>query len=260
MSLVTDPDLLHFLQLRAGDAVLHRWDLQHGVQVNRGKRLSWILWLQDSAPCVDQEELHRRPFLRKSAEEGNVIAMSILGSGASGRTLDGQQWLRRAADAGLPKAMAQLGASTEGPEARRWLLMAAERGDTNAQANVGLLSFREGNLEDAKAWLKRAASAGHATAQNELGMILLTGAAGSSEPNPYAGASWLSKAARQGHRMAQSNIGFCHAEGKGVEQSPAAALYWWSEAALQGNQDAQANLQRLQQSHPEWPSWPMYRG
>merc|ERR1719440_1017680 len=54
---ITDPAEPLFVSLRAGDAILHRWDLQHGVQVDSGQRLSWILWLQDTAPCVPQEEL-----------------------------------------------------------------------------------------------------------------------------------------------------------------------------------------------------------
>jgi hypothetical protein len=37
----------------AGDAVMHGWDLMHGVRVTRGGRFSMICWFKDSeAACL----------------------------------------------------------------------------------------------------------------------------------------------------------------------------------------------------------------
>merc|ERR1719410_1298375 len=116
--------------------------------------------------------------------------------------------------------MAQLGSSLQDSEpstALQWLHLAAERGDLNAQAQLGQLLLRSGGAGSAEAWLQRAADRGHATAQNELGMALLVGALG-RPPNVTAAATRLTSSARQGHAMAQTNLGFCFVEGRGVEQ------------------------------------------
>jgi len=259
---VTDPVRPLSVALQAGDAVMHRWDLQHGVRIGWGRRLSWILWIQDSSPCVPQEELHQRPFLREAAESGHAVAMHILGGGASGRTPEGRRWLRRSAEAGFVKAMAQLGTSlqeSDGRAAEGWLTAAALQGDVGAQAQLGILQLREGRAAAAEEWLERAAEGGHPMAQNELGMGLLVGSLGRA-PDPGAAVPLLAAAARQGHSMAQTNLGFCYAEGRGVGRSLPAALYWWREAAAQGRSEALANLQQLQDANPGWAAWPVYAG
>lgn len=258
---ITDPAKPITVAMRAGDAVLHGWDLQHGVHVHSGLRLSWILWVQDAAPCVKQEELHQRPYFERAALDGNVVAMHLLGTGPSGRTAAGRQWLQRAADAGFVKAAAQLGASLmtkDEARARRLLELAAKQGDTGAQANLGMALVRLGDLTGAEEWLRKAAKDDHPIAQNELGMALLTGSFGSSEPE--VAAEFLEAAARQGHAPAQSNLAFCYAEGRGTRRSLHAALYWWSEAATQRLPQAIDNLEVFRSAHPEWATWPTYDG
>lgn len=259
---ITDPARPLYTALQAGDAVVHRWDLQHGVQINRGQRLSWILWIQDAAPCVPQAELHRRPFLRKAAEGGHAVAMHILGSGANGRTPEGQRWLQRSAKAGFVRAMAQLGMSLQESDhhaAEEWLTAAARQGDIGAQAQLGIMQLRLSKVADAEVWLERASEGGHPMAQNELGMALLIGSLG-RPPDPAAAVRLLTAAARQGHSMAQTNLGFCYVEGRGVAKSLPAAHYWWREAATQGQQEAWDNLQHLQDANPGWPAWPAHAG
>ncbi|CAE8678003.1 unnamed protein product, partial [Polarella glacialis] len=191
---VTDPSRPMTVALSAGDAIVHRWDLQHGVQVERGTRVSWILWVQDSAPCVSQAELHQRSSFRAAAEAGHVVAMHILGTGESGRSEIGRSWLRRAAEAGFVRAMAQLGAALQGEDddaALLWLRLAAESGDAGAQASLGMALLRRGQMDIAEEWLKESAEAGNPVAQNDLGMALLTGALAKA-PEPSAAALWSS--------------------------------------------------------------------
>eukprot|EP00928_Gymnodinium_smaydae_P011280 TRINITY_DN14182_c1_g2_i1.p1 TRINITY_DN14182_c1_g2~~TRINITY_DN14182_c1_g2_i1.p1 ORF type:complete len:534 (+),score=84.39 TRINITY_DN14182_c1_g2_i1:61-1602(+) len=248
---VTDPDRPHFISLAAGEAVVHGWDLQHGVEVRRGRRLSWILWFQDKAPCVRQPEFHQRHFFSDAAQSGNVIAMHILGSGPSGA----QGWLRKAAEAGFPRSMGQLGASLQIEDkvsARRWLQLAAARGDVAAKAELGMLLLRAGEKKKAALWLQRAAEDGSAVAQYDFGMALHSGALErqGSEPRLAAAVRWLLAAARQGHAPAQSALGVCYAEGQGVERSLSLAAYWWQEAMIQGDREATRNLELMQRSHP----------
>ncbi|CAE8610624.1 unnamed protein product [Polarella glacialis] len=40
-----------FLPLQTGDAVVHQADLLHGVEVRRGNRWSWSLWIKPEADC-----------------------------------------------------------------------------------------------------------------------------------------------------------------------------------------------------------------
>merc|ERR1712224_550150 len=42
-----------YLLLQPGDAVLHQWDVMHGVDVRKGHRHRWILWMHDGPPCSD---------------------------------------------------------------------------------------------------------------------------------------------------------------------------------------------------------------
>ncbi|CAK9060750.1 unnamed protein product [Durusdinium trenchii] len=226
---VSDPWRPLTVSLAGGDAVIHRWDLQHGVEVTSGRRLSWILWLQDQAPCVTQVELHQRSFLQSAAEDGNVVAMQILGTGENGRSEEGQRWLRMAAEAGLSGAMAQLAKHLreqgQEAEALQWLQHAAGRGDAGAQSSLGMMLLQRGQLKEAEEWLEEAAELGNPVAQHDLGMALYTNALGRRDRR-HAAFLWLERAARQGHAMAQSNLAVLCAENQDFSQ----ALYWWNEA------------------------------
>ena len=56
-----------YLALDRGDAVVHRSDLLHGVQVLGRERWSWILWYRDSLVCAD----HSREWFASCAAAGN---------------------------------------------------------------------------------------------------------------------------------------------------------------------------------------------
>lgn len=62
-----------FVELAAGDAVLHGSDLLHGVEVTSGARWSWILWFTDRSDCrAEPGRWHLQ-----EAEGGDPIAMFL---------------------------------------------------------------------------------------------------------------------------------------------------------------------------------------
>jgi len=62
-----------FVELGAGDAVLHGSDLLHGVEVTSGARWSWILWFTDSSDCkAEPGRWHL-----EEAEGGDPVAMFL---------------------------------------------------------------------------------------------------------------------------------------------------------------------------------------
>ncbi|MGH8655105.1 MAG: tetratricopeptide repeat protein [Gammaproteobacteria bacterium] len=101
-------------------------------------------------------------------------------------------------------------------EAVKWYHKAAEQGEPQAQANLGLLYF------------------------NALSLGL------SSDPNSaYTEAlHWFSKAANQGNATGQFGLAGIYATGKGVPEDGAEALKWLRRAAAQGDENAQ-NVLRI---------------
>ena len=75
------------VQMRPGDVCAHSFDLQHGVDVSGGHRVSVILWFADS---VESCEKKVQPWHRASAEAGNPDAQYNWG-----KTLVDQKWTQR---------------------------------------------------------------------------------------------------------------------------------------------------------------------
>lgn len=111
---------------------------------------------------------------------------------------------------------------------------AAERGDANAQFNLGLC-YDKGkgvakNSAEAVKWYSKAAAQGHTDAKLNL------------EKSDYAVGIEFQKnkaSAERGDADAQYKVGLCYAEGKGVEKDVLEARKWYSKAAAQGHADAQ---------------------
>ena len=98
---------------------------------------------------------------------------------------------------------------TEETEAVRQLRQAAERGDAEAQNNLGV-SYDHGDgiaKDDAEAvrWYRLAAEQGHAKAQNNLGTMYKFGVG--VPKDAVAAVRWYRLAAEQGHAKAQYNLG-----------------------------------------------------
>jgi len=88
--------------------------------------------------------------------------------------------------------------------------------------------------------LTEAAERGDAEAQYNLGVNYETG---QDIPQDYEVAvKWFTLAAEQGHASAQFSLGGSYYKGQGVPQDYKAAVKWYRLAAEQGNADAQAVL------------------
>ena len=116
----------------------------------------------------------------------------------------------------------------------------AERGDANAQNNLGVLYYNgEGVPQDyvqARQWFEKAAAQGDAYAQNSLGMLYHNG---QGVPQHYTKArQWYEKAAAQGDANAQFNLGVLYYKGQGVLHDYVQAHMWCSLAAANGNKKA----------------------
>jgi len=161
-------------------------------------------------------------------------------------------------------------AQDPGPKPDLWK-KAIEKGDKDAQYNLGALSFTEGRKDEGwlrkivdqgnftgaycqgmnfshskefSEWLPKEAGQGNARAQYCLGV-----ADWGNNKNIEA-VEWLRKAAEQGDADAQDNLGLAYMEGnpsRGVERDKKEALKWYSKAAAQGNVHAQTALKQYSQ-------------
>jgi TPR repeat protein len=137
-------------------------------------------------------------------------------------------------------------------EASKELFAKAERGDAEAQYQLGLKYERYANelgisgadsvtggrevinqnFAEAVKWWHRAAAQGHKEAQFKLGVSYHNGEG--VEKNDAEAVKWWHKAAAQGHSTAQFNLGIRYHQGAGVEKNYAEAAKWYSMAAAQG--------------------------
>jgi TPR repeat protein len=133
-------------------------------------------------------------------------------------------------------------------EAERYLLLAAEHGNSNALHAVAVgIQNREGrarqSYQDAKEYYEKASMAGNVKSHYELATILSTGAGGVTKDEVEA-FRLFELAAEQGHALSQLALGKCYDQGeferawKGVPRDSAKALHWLTKAAEQGNVDA----------------------
>jgi TPR repeat protein len=115
----------------------------------------------------------------------------------------------KAAEAGLADAqyaVSQIyangagGISKDEPEARKWLLLAAQQNFDTAQVDLGSwLVEGKGGPRDMKAgfgWMRRAAQGGNVAAQNRLAKLYVGGLG--VEPDSIEGAAWYIIARRAG--------------------------------------------------------------
>lgn len=106
-------------------------------------------------------------LLERAAGLGDVESMTFLGELHDDNDDEdtAREWLTKAAEADHLRAMAILGsmaltaaadASDVPPDAVRWLSRAAEAGDPTGMNNLGILRWRQGDLDGSELWLRRA--------------------------------------------------------------------------------------------------------
>lgn len=139
------------------------------------------------------------------------------------------------------------GKSIDYAKAMKYSRIAAERGNTVAMNDIGLM-YEKGQgvtKDDAEAtrWYRKAAELGHASGQVNLGYMYDMGYGVTKD---YAEAvKWYRKAAEQGQVQAQYNLGLCYQYGKGVSIDLTQAKYWFEKAAAQGFEKAKKQLEEL---------------
>lgn len=129
-------------------------------------------------------------------------------------------------------------------KAKPHFLIAAERGDANAQFALAL-RYADGDgveQDQSKAvhWYQKAAEQGHAKAQFNLAVRYENG--NGIERDQTKAVRWYLKAAQQGHSGAQFNLALCYKDGDGVQEDQWKASHWFHMAAEQGDAVAQFNL------------------
>ncbi len=126
------------------------------------------------------------------------------------------------------------------PNSLQTLIDKADKGDPNAQYNLGLVYFVPQGYKEAFKWWTKAAEQGYASAQFKLGAMY---AYGTGIPQDYKEAlKWWTKAAEQGHADAQSFLGSRYYFGVDVPQDYKEAVKWFTKAAEQDEPKAQSFL------------------
>jgi TPR repeat protein len=104
----------------------------------------------------------------------------------------------------------------------------------------GLAAYKAGHYEEAYKLWRPLAEKGDANAQYNLGLLYRNGRG--VEQNDREALIWFSKAAQQGMLDAQYNTGLMYMEGRGVAVSKLEAFEWWKLAASKGHAPSQHNL------------------
>lgn len=121
-------------------------------------------------------------------------------------------------------------------QGEEWLKKAAEAGQLDARFHLSemLLDIASTNKERAKGekMLRELAEAGHEMAMNRLGFRLLRGL--QISPDPIEGVNWIQRSAESGSSIGMFQYALCFLNGLGVPQDLSASEYWMRESAEEG--------------------------
>ncbi|MHB8523031.1 MAG: tetratricopeptide repeat protein [Limisphaerales bacterium] len=131
-------------------------------------------------------------------------------------------------------------------DAAKWMKMAAELGDPEAQAQIGIDLYQGKGVskDDAQAveWLRKAAKQGVVVAQDLLATVLVTQDRASQAERKEA-MEWFRTAAEQGEACPEYLLGVAYNSGK--PKDPALAVDWFRRAADQGLPVAEVALGKM---------------
>lgn len=161
----------------AGDALLHRYDVMHGVHVRKGKRYSLVVWLAETEDAMRNKVA---PWVGREAGE-SVHAAFLNANNAK----DGLY-----------------GATQDTLTARRFYEWAAERGHALSQYCLAIMLLKESGATGANGrvakLLEMASDRGLAMAQHELGTAFKEGYFGVGRDEAVA-RTYYRLAAKQGY-------------------------------------------------------------
>jgi hypothetical protein len=285
------PSRRYVLPLSRGDAVVHKPDLLHGVQVEEGERWSWVLWYRDSSDCKD----HSREWFEKCANEGDPICQGYYASSAASATSSREEkyakmqlWHMKAAYGGFPSSMLKLARAYlkqldstlpfDAVSAAFWYLKGIKLW-SDPDCYFGLAQMLIANqtqpqlldlddlddfslstsLELAVRLLEKAAVSSHAYAAYNLGIAHLSGL-GVPRPNATLSAEWF---AQSGLPEGLQAVSIYHkAMGRDAEAAEwstrAASLGYgtpWRERAMSMTGTGGANGVKLHSNWPKESGW-----
>ncbi len=205
--------------------------------------------------------------LRGDHEAAYYVGTTLLSPTDDSRAPDpveGEKWLRNAAESGLGGAQADLGIAyysgiggvrQDYGEARRWFTLAAKQGSGDACNKLGVI-YRHGygvtaDPERAILWFSLGVNLGDRYAAYNLA-------------NSYMNGEWVARNyphAAQLHEMAASRgvpesmyyLGCLYAEGIGVTKNPGRAREWLVMADRSGHPDAAGLLDKLWEIDDDQP-------
>lgn len=191
--------------------------------------------------------------LRSGAEAGHLESMFRLANALlpGGDKEEGSRWLIKAADAGFPKAAAQLGDSllpTDAAKAYDYLLVAGNEGVHQAQFLLGKI-YLEGKMgpPDPKAaipWFTEAMSSGDGEMQYQIGYLNEKGIG--CQMN-YANAAVLyNLATGKGNMKAAARVAYMAAEGLGMKRNLPQAWAYASLAVKSGDESLKPFLAKVE--------------
>ena len=174
---------------------------------------------------------------------------------------DSRYYLERAAEQGhIDAAMALARLPRSADEKLRWLTVAAEGGQAEAQYQLYLFMMKS-SMADYKSrsaldWLKSAAESGIADAQYELGRNLIYGNQKLSiEKDSKNARQWWDKAAENGHGRAMEELAWRYSQGaEGFPRDPAQAIFLLEKIAdgyRQGHYGLPENQQMASSRHKQ---------
>ncbi len=231
---IKEGDIIEFIEPAQADAAHPMTELEKFAASTVGKladatsRLSGAVGEQLKVVVIhDKESINvtvaRAPLLdiwRNAADAGDAIAMHTLGGlYATGERVardpvEAMRWYRKAADAGLPDSMRELGVLytrqnvPDYKNAMVWFAKAAAAGDPGSMYNLGLIYANGwGVREDhrlAHRWYYAAAQGGSPEAMLNLGLTYIDG--DGTKMNKELGVQWVRKSASSGYELAQRNL------------------------------------------------------
>jgi TPR repeat protein len=155
--------------------------------------------------AVRGDLVEAKGLFARAARAGHPRAMYNLGVLSEGVSPERtEEWYRRAAGAGFADAMYNLGvhleAHDEPAEAEEWYREAAATGHIHAMNNLGARLQRRRELREAELWYRRAGQGGHTDAMNNLGAML------ERRGQRHEAERWYRRASEAGDVRAMSNL------------------------------------------------------
>ena len=138
-------------------------------------------------------------------------------------------------------------------EAAKWYLIPANKGNFQAQNDLGNTYHAMQNYSEAIKWYWLSAQQGYAWGQYNLGTTYHTCLGVQNHAEAF---KWYWLAAQQGHNISKehlgtlyNNLGVLYADGKGVAQNYNEAAKWYQMAIQQGSRQAKENLKILKRQN-----------